>query len=216
MRVIRLAAIIMLTTLASMMSGCGSLGVGEEEFACPGRPSGVRCASATEIYAATENSDSVNATSLEALGDDPVAAEESIRDNSEDEDTDDGGLFDEDPDDDFFTEGKDSSADVKKPTKGKVKVSKTYSVVPEIERPLPIRTPARVMRVWVAPWEDKRGVLHVSGYHFIEIESRRWNIGEESISEPSRFFTLQAKDKGSEKNGGSDQRGKGARAGSKP
>ena len=47
---------------------------------------------------------------------------------------------------------------------------------------LPLRTPAKVLRVWIAPWEDDAGRLHVPGYTYAEIEPRRWSIGG---SEPS-------------------------------
>ncbi|MDO8845339.1 type IV conjugative transfer system lipoprotein TraV [Methylicorpusculum sp.] len=50
--------------------------------------------------------------------------------------------------------------------------------VPSIEQPVPIRTQAQVMRIWVAPWEDDDGDLHADGYLYTEIESRRWNLGE--------------------------------------
>jgi conjugal transfer pilus assembly protein TraV len=46
------------------------------------------------------------------------------------------------------------------------------------DRPIPIRTPAQVMRIWVAPWEDINGDLIVSGYIYTEIEPRRWVIGD--------------------------------------
>lgn len=45
--------------------------------------------------------------------------------------------------------------------------------------PLPIRTPAKVMRIWIAPWEDEDGDLVASGYVYAEIEPRRWQIGIE-------------------------------------
>lgn len=38
-------------------------------------------------------------------------------------------------------------------------------------------TDARVIRVWVAPWEDRRGALHMSGYVFSEVQGRRWRVG---------------------------------------
>lgn len=51
-------------------------------------------------------------------------------------------------------------------------------VAPRIpNRPIPVRTPAKVMRIWVAPWEDKQGNLNVSGYVYTEIEPRKWVIG---------------------------------------
>lgn len=49
--------------------------------------------------------------------------------------------------------------------------------VPSIEQPIPIRTQAKVMRIWMAPWEDDDGDLHADGYLYTEIESRRWNLG---------------------------------------
>ncbi len=50
--------------------------------------------------------------------------------------------------------------------------------VPSIEQPIPIRTQAKVMRIWMAPWEDDDGDLHADGYLYTEIESRRWNLGD--------------------------------------
>lgn len=52
---------------------------------------------------------------------------------------------------------------------------------PTIRDPTPIREPARVMRIWVAPWEDKSGNLMVSGYVYTEVETRRWAIGGQSL-----------------------------------
>ncbi len=49
--------------------------------------------------------------------------------------------------------------------------------VPTIEQPLPIRTQAKVMRIWIAPWEDTDGDLHADGYVYTEIEGRKWNLG---------------------------------------
>ncbi len=45
------------------------------------------------------------------------------------------------------------------------------------DRPMPLRTPARVMRIWIAPWQDRDGDLVLSGYLYTEIESRRWLLG---------------------------------------
>ena len=41
-------------------------------------------------------------------------------------------------------------------------------------KPKPIRTPAKVMRMLIAPYEDKTGDLIVSSYMYSEIESRKW------------------------------------------
>jgi len=45
------------------------------------------------------------------------------------------------------------------------------------EDPLARRLPAKVMRIWIAPWEDSRGDLHAPGYLYTEIEPRRWTVG---------------------------------------
>ena len=53
---------------------------------------------------------------------------------------------------------------------------------------LPIRTPATVMRVWIAPWIDSNDDLMMSGYVYTEIEKRRWMIGEPTVDERSNSF----------------------------
>ena len=57
---------------------------------------------------------------------------------------------------------------------------------------LPLRTPAKVLRVWIAPWEDDAGRLHVPGYTYAEIEPRRWTIGGSEQSATARLQPLQA------------------------
>ena len=54
--------------------------------------------------------------------------------------------------------------------------------LPEIDTPLPIRTPAKVMRIRVFPWEDNSKDLNTGGYVYTEVEGRTWNIGEEQVS----------------------------------
>lgn len=39
------------------------------------------------------------------------------------------------------------------------------------------RVPAKVMRIWLAPWTDEVGDLHMPGFVYTEIKSRRWSIG---------------------------------------
>lgn len=60
-------------------------------------------------------------------------------------------------------------------------------------QPIPVRTPAKVMRIWVAPWEDTNGDLIVSGHIYTEIESRKWVLGDKlgSSETPSLFQPLQ-------------------------
>jgi len=39
------------------------------------------------------------------------------------------------------------------------------------------RMPAQVMRIWVAPWTDAIGDLHMPSFVYTEITNRRWSIG---------------------------------------
>lgn len=59
------------------------------------------------------------------------------------------------------------------------------------DRPIPIRTPSEVMRIWVAPWEDTNGDLIVTGYIYSEIETRRWVIGDAAETAPKTIRALQ-------------------------
>jgi len=63
--------------------------------------------------------------------------------------------------------------------------------VPRIDDPTPIRTPSKVMRIWVAPWEDADGDLNVSGYVFTELEQRRWMIGKSAPAQSPSISPLQ-------------------------
>ena len=69
---------------------------------------------------------------------------------------------------------------------------KSQVAIPSIEQPVPIRTQAKVMRIWMAPWEDDDGDLHADGYLYTEIESRRWNLGERFRSPGTAISPLSA------------------------
>ena len=56
---------------------------------------------------------------------------------------------------------------------------------------IPLRTPAVVLRIWMAPWEDTDGRLHVPGYTYAEIEPRRWSIGQDEPTGGRRLQPLQ-------------------------
>ena len=68
----------------------------------------------------------------------------------------------------------------------------------------PYRTPAQVMRIYVASWEDDAGDLHMGGYLFSELEPRKWTVGVRpptgehgfrllTVSQPSRDAAQEAK-----------------------
>lgn len=53
---------------------------------------------------------------------------------------------------------------------------------------VPLRTQARVMRIWVAPWTDAGGDLHMGGHLYTEIEPRKWAVGNTA---PTAFSSIQ-------------------------
>lgn len=169
----------LLFTLLLGVASCST--VGEKDFACPGRPPGVRCMSATEVYGATHDTDQVAPTSDKALGGD--ATRSPSRDEKQ------RPAKGRAPAQKQRTQQGDPPA-IEQPSDPLL--LRTQALAPLVDKPIPIRTPAQVMRAWIAPWEDARGVLHAGGYAFIEVESRRWTFGEtQTTAEPVRFFSIQ-------------------------
>ena len=83
------------------------------------------------------------------------------------------------------------SADIAKTKSSVDEVANTY-VAPRLpNKPVPIRTPAQVMRIWVAPYEDTNGDLIMTGYVYTEIEPRRWVIGDSAPMSEPKFRPLQ-------------------------
>jgi hypothetical protein len=65
----------------------------------------------------------------------------------------------------------------------------TGPVLPRPEGPVPIRLPAQVLRVWIAPWEDAHGDLHAPGYVYTEVVPRRWSLGEPATATATQRIT---------------------------
>jgi conjugal transfer pilus assembly protein TraV len=51
------------------------------------------------------------------------------------------------------------------------------------------RESAKIMRIYVAPWEDEQGDLHMGGIIYSEIEPRKWRIGQR-LPDASNTFAL--------------------------
>jgi len=158
---------VFLIFVISVLPGCATmLGIGESEYACKGRPEGVRCLSASEVYTATESSDYVKISA-------PTTDLDS--ENSIEED-----FFEED----IQTEVVKTSVKKKNKENGLlISTEKINSgpVVATFRKPRPIRIPAKVMRIWFAPWEDESGRLMVTNFVYNELEKRRWSIGGMNI-----------------------------------
>jgi conjugal transfer pilus assembly protein TraV len=172
--------------LCVMAAACA--GVGEKQFSCPGRPPGVHCMTATEVYAATETSDVVEPTASHAMGDDPKRAHDKHQHGRKTDSSQGGSDRGANP------QRAPGRSDAQTPASAGG-LTPTVSIRGGSQALIPIRTPAQVMRAWIAPWQDVHGVLHGDSDHFIEIESRRWSLGEpDSSTEPVRFFAIQKVD----------------------
>lgn len=54
---------------------------------------------------------------------------------------------------------------------------------------VPIRTPAQVMRIWIAPYEDRNRDLHVPGLVYTDIEERKWLLGDSNVTDTRQIFS---------------------------
>lgn len=137
-----------LILLASQLGGCSWLQIGESEYSCKGMPDGVTCMSARDVYQMTENENYREGIDRQA------AVKQAIED------------------------GDNEKADeLQAPVLPEVMAGERYVIPRPAKDPVPIRTQATVMRVWVAPWESETGDLNVPGFIYTEIEPRRWEIG---------------------------------------
>ena len=156
-----------LPLLALGLAGCGAV-PGSSTYSC-GLPEGVTCTSARNVYKLTNSGLPVTAMPGQPTALDPAA----------------GG-----------SPAPAATGPTAGPAVATGSLASTLSPLPPLPttgqvqtialRPedagaadiVPLRTPSRVLRVWIAPWEDTAGRLHVPGYTYAEIEPRRWSIGE--------------------------------------
>jgi conjugal transfer pilus assembly protein TraV len=156
-----LAKLLLLVLSILALTGCASLGIGKSEYSCKGYPKGVTCKSAREVYALTEYQESVRSTT---------------KNDKE-----------KCPDCQSKQQSQEERKDVTQNLSPEVQAVRqtTYS------GPIPIRTPSKIIRIWIAPWEDTDGFLHLESYIYAEIEPRRWMIGEQAPKVSRRLKPLQ-------------------------
>lgn len=150
--------------VVTVLAGCSSLGVGSSDYACQGMPGGVQCMSTRDVYEATNDGNVPRSISAEDARDGVTSVPAQVAAGA-------------------YSAGDSDSREAA--------FVNTY-VAPNLpDRPIPIRTPAQVMRIWVAPWEDKNGDLNVTGYLYTEIEPRRWVIGDAAPEKSPVLHPLQ-------------------------
>jgi len=155
------------------LSGCAS--IGNSDYGCTGLPGGVTCVGTRDLYSATEGGEVPIKKDME------MASINDYKDPDEEE-------FDDPAEnisrkDDLPLVSQASS--ILTMQQANIDPVIDTFVTPNLpDRPVPIRTPARVMRIWVSSWEDTNsGALIVPGLIYTEIEPRRWVIGKPERAE---------------------------------
>ena len=163
--------LLLLPPLVLGLAGCGAV-PGTSTYGCGGLPEGVSCMSARDVYKLTDGGKPVVAlpgqpTALDAA---PAAAHPPAAGPT--------------------TPASTLSPRPPLPATGPMQ---TIALPPEDAGAadiVPLRTPSQDLRVWIAPWEDTSGRLHVPGYTYAEIEPRRWSIGEAAATGGLRLEPL--------------------------
>lgn len=185
----RAARIAALAAGIAGLSGCSYLQVGEEEFSCSGMPDSIYCHSSREVYEAT--SDGTVPSPMR-----PGAAYNEECEDCVKSELDGGPSPDEDQDGIQISEADSGSGAKAKPVQTaqtEDDVIRNYVTPALPERPVPIRTPSQVMRIWVAPFVDESGDFNAPGYVYTEIEPRRWVLAKEHETAQNVFVPLDPK-----------------------
>ena len=142
----------------SVLTGCSSLALGDDEFSCKMENGGVPCASTSQMYEMTNNGQTPAKLAREKL---------------------------------LEKEGKTVDDGTKNGQSDFVLDNYVTNRLPD--EPIPVRTPPQVMRIWVAPYEDKEGDFVMSGYVYTEVAPRRWTLGVNSqdIHDSNTFSPLE-------------------------
>jgi len=153
---------LLLSSIAVVLAGCSAFG--NDQFQCPANVEGATCMSAREVYSATHVSDRVAPNYKDgkriSQADGAAAAASSEYVGS-----------------DYQSSGTTAGAGV-----APAVVDKYRPPLPEVDVPLPVRVPAKVMRIRIFPWEDNARDLNAGSVVFTEVEGRTWTLGEEQTS----------------------------------
>ena len=186
-------------TMTSGLTGCAYFNVGEEEFSCSGMPGSVYCHSTRDVYESTN--DGAVPSPMDKDGAYNEECEDCVKSPM------DGG-----PAATTVEDARGGGAAAGTSGEGATRLAASDEVIDNYvtpalpERPVPIRTPSQVMRIWVAPYIDSNGDYNAPGYVYTEIEPRRWVLAKE-YEEASRVFQpLEKKDMKTESSGSATDR----------
>ncbi|MFV7762325.1 TraV family lipoprotein [Shewanella algae] len=57
--------------------------------------------------------------------------------------------------------------------------------------PLAVLQQPKTMRILISSWTDKDGDLHMPGFVYVEVEPKKWVVGEQANDRPGRIVPLQ-------------------------
>jgi conjugal transfer pilus assembly protein TraV len=157
--------IAMLLGLVTLTTGC-ALG-GRTEFTCPDPQNGV-CVDAHEAFLLAEQGKTAE----------DFKKGEHLGHGSKSEERD-------DEDHEHETASSTSQSDEDNAYRDVAPVAGLMSQ--PIDQPKPIRMPATILQVWIKPFEDSDGALHMATEAFAEITPRRWSLTNTTVEE---FKTL--------------------------
>jgi len=157
------------------LSGCSVFQVGEDPSVCEAAENGgLPCTSARDIWEMTDNVTSLDSFNQE-LSEKRTYKEEHGHDK-------------EDSDNNKNT----SKGLVNYPSPEERRVSIVYRNDENLPAPEPIavRNAPKILRILLNSWEDDSGRLHMPGYTYVEIEPRKWVVGNGASIQPARITPL--------------------------
>jgi conjugal transfer pilus assembly protein TraV len=167
--------VLTLVAITVTLSGCGNLSGldASEKFACSA-PDGVTCMSVSGIYANAKANNLPGMHKREDLAD----GKEQDSKSREGKPT-------------VLTEARTVARNYNDPENTVSLASVTPKTSPKsMSAPnsgAPVRTPERILRVWLAPFEDQEGDLHDQKYFYVTVNSGAWTIEANRVNIRSQF-----------------------------
>lgn len=151
---------ILFSSVALGLGGCATAvnTAGSADFACPGMPMGVTCKTPGAVYKST-NQDLPVTDFDTPLGSLMMTKNQSLPSTG-------------------TVEAQPQFGQIAKTISGAYSLPFIAAVDRKTARPKPVREPAQVMRIWIAPWVDTQDTLHLAQIHFSEIVPRTWTVGK--------------------------------------
>jgi conjugal transfer pilus assembly protein TraV len=153
--------------ITSLLSGCALTPLGESDYRCPLPDGAGRCQPVRETYA-RDSAAALAADPTPPAADRPAGSNPRLGFNNQNGDH----WWN-------FLTPRDPPPPPDPPLPAAVPALVPLATLPPPTPPTPdaLLTPARVLRIWVAPFQDGNGDLHAPGLVYTEVVPRRWAIG---------------------------------------